>query len=463
MNLTADPLAEGGIEAFARRLRAGEITSEKVTAAYLSRIDSCDSLLGAFQYVAGDRALATARAMDQLLANGTDLGPLMGLPIAVKDLFAVDGMPTTAGSKLDVSDLIGSEGTFVKRLKKAGCVILGKTKTVEFALGITGVSTPRGTPWNPWDGHTQRLTGGSSSGSAAAMAAGLCALAIGSDTGGSIRVPAALCGVFGLKTTFGLWPADGVFPLAPNLDTVGLLTKSAQDAAIAFSVLSRRKLPRPAQLGGLRLGRSNDYFFRNLDPAVAGCMSAALSTLEGKGVKIVDQEVPEAREREAYFPVALPVQLIAGLGRDRFLAGRESMDSIVRARAENGLNVQAVEYLRLELKRARSAQEISKRFAGLDAWVSPTATILPLPITDLNDQKKGMALTLGMTQNSQPANYLNLCAASLPVHQLGSQLPVGLQFICPGNREEHLLSLALAAEAVLGRGGSPSLDAFMKK
>ena len=127
MSLVADPLEKGGIESFARRLRAGEITSEQATAAYLSRIAALDPRLGAFQYLAGERALAAARAMDQLLANGVDLGPLMGVPIAVKDLFAVDGMPTTAGSKLDVSDLIGSEGSFVKALKKAGCVIFGKT------------------------------------------------------------------------------------------------------------------------------------------------------------------------------------------------------------------------------------------------------------------------------------------------------------------------------------------------
>jgi len=305
------------------------------------------------------------------------------------------------------------------------------------------------------------LPAGSSSGSAVAVAAGLCAWAVGSDTGGSVRVPAALCGVFGLKTTFGLWATDGVFPLAPNLDTIGLLTKSAADAALVFAALRGRKTARPAHLAGVRLGRSEGHFFTNLNPTVAGCMSAAAAILEKNGARIIPNEVPEARERETYFPVALPVSLIAVLGRDRFLAGRDQMDPIVRARAESGLNVQASDYLSLELKRLRLAQNMPQRFKDVEAWLSPTATILPLPVSDLEDPKQGMALTLGMTQNSQPANYLNLCAATLPVHQLGSSLPVGLQVICPARSEERLLSIALAIEDVIGKGATPSVDGFL--
>jgi aspartyl-tRNA(Asn)/glutamyl-tRNA(Gln) amidotransferase subunit A len=462
MKLVVDPIQKDGISGFAKRLRSGEITSEEATRAYLSRIEKLDPGLGAFQHVAAERAVATARAMDQLLATGVDLGPLMGVPVAVKDLFAVEGMPTTAGSKMEVGDIIGDEGSFVKRVKKAGCVILGKTKTVEFALGITGVSTPRGTPWNPWDARTQRMPAGSSSGSAVAVAAGLCAWAVGSDTGGSVRVPAALCGVFGLKTTFGLWPTDGVCPLAPNLDTIGLLTKSAADAALVFGALRGRKTVRPAHLASIRFGRSEGYFFKNLDPTVSACTSAALSALEKNGAQIVANEVPEAPERESYFPVALPVSLIAVLGRERFFSGRDEMDSLVRARAEKGLDVQASEYLRLELKRLRSASNITERFRNVDAWLSPTATILPLPVADLEDPQKAMTLTLGMTQNSQPANYLNLCAVTLPIHQLGSPLPVGLQVICPAKSEDRLLSIALAIENVIGKGSAPSLEGFLR-
>ena len=174
--LDPDPLGPGGLPEFAQKLRAGAITSETATRAYLARIEALDGRLGAYQHAAPDQALRSARAMDALLAAGTDLGPLMGVPIGIKDLYSVEGMPTTAGTKMDVRDLIGPEGALVRSLKRAGCVILGKTKTVEFALGITGLSAPRGTPVNPWDAETVRVPGGSSSGSGVAAAAGMCAL-----------------------------------------------------------------------------------------------------------------------------------------------------------------------------------------------------------------------------------------------------------------------------------------------
>ncbi len=213
-----DPIGPKGIEEFGRALRARQVTAEQVTRDYLARIKALDPVLNAFEHVAADQALETARAVDAMLAAGTDLGPLMGVPVAVKDLLAVEGMPTTAGSLLDVTDLIGSEGSFVKRLKRAGCVFLGKTTCVEFAFGTLGVNRRR-TPWNPCDSKIKRIPGGSSSGSAVAVAAGLCAFAIGTDTGTSVRLPAALCGVFGLRTNSQLWPTDGVFPLAPVMDS----------------------------------------------------------------------------------------------------------------------------------------------------------------------------------------------------------------------------------------------------
>ena len=174
LRLPTDPFEPSGIMGFAERLRRGETTAEAATSAYLARIETLDPWLGAFEYVAWEQALASARALDELLAAGTDLGPLMGVPVAIKGLFAVDGTPTTAGSNLDVTEVVGPEGDFVKMLKRAGCVILGKTKTDEFALGTLGFNPSRGTPWNPWDAEAHRAPGGSSSGSAVAAVAGLC-------------------------------------------------------------------------------------------------------------------------------------------------------------------------------------------------------------------------------------------------------------------------------------------------
>ena len=293
-----DPLEPGGIKEFGDRLRSGKITAEAAIATCLARIEALEPRLGAFEHVAAEHALAVARALDTLLAAGTDLGPLMGVPVAVKDIIAVDGMPTTAGSNLDVTDLVGPEGSFIKTIKRCGCVIVGKTKTPEFAMGggRFGINTVRATPWNPWDAKTRRVPGGSSSGSAVAVAAGLCAFAIGSDTGASVRLPAAFCGVFGLKTTAGLWPLDGVFPLYPTLDTLGTLTKSAADGAIVFAAITQRSTPAPAPPRGLRLGKPANHFFDDLEPCVEKCTRAALAALEDSGVEIIEVEVPEAAE-----------------------------------------------------------------------------------------------------------------------------------------------------------------------
>ncbi len=458
--LVPDPLERGGINLFGERLRRGEITSEQVTAAYLARIEALDPRLGAFEHVAAERALATARAMDALLASGTDLGPLMGVPVAVKDLIAVDGMPTAAGSNLDVSDLIGDEGSFVRTLKRAGGVILGKTKTVEFAFGVTGISTPRGTPWNPWDAEVQRLPGGSSSGSAVAVAAGLCGLAIGSDTGGSVRVPAALCGVFGLKTTYGLWQNDGVFALAPHLDTIGLLTRSAADAAAAFGALTGRPIPQPAALSRLRLGKPEDYFFRNLDPDVDACVAHALDALRRAGAGIERVDVPEAAERERYFPVVLGACLVAALGHQRFRDGRSRMDPIVASRGDKGLQVPAADYISLENRRSDLQRIAEERLAGFDAWVSPTVTLLPPPLADLEDRDRAMQFTLGMTQNTQPANLMALCATTTPIQRDG-MLPVGLQMICRAGDDARALSIACGVEELVGTPTPAKVEAFL--
>ncbi|MBU0723976.1 MAG: amidase [Alphaproteobacteria bacterium] len=457
--LPSDPLADG-IAAYGHQLRAGKITAEAATRAYLDRIKALNPKLGAFQLVMGPQALASARAIDKLLAAGTDLGPLMGVPVAVKDLFAIDGTPATAGTKLDVTDLIGTEGSFVKLLRKAGCIILGKTKTVEFALGATGVSTPRGTPWNPWDAKVARLPGGSSSGSAVATAAGLCGFAIGSDTGGSVRVPAALCGIFGLKTTVGLWATDGVFPLSPTFDTIGPLTKSAEDAAQIFAGLTERPVVKPAPLDGLRLGRPVGYFFDNLDKEVAKATDKALAALTKAGASIVDIEVPEAAERSAIFPIILPVELVAGLGRKRFKEGRRKMDKVVGARAAQGLDVGAPEYLHA-LYRTRDLEKIAAdKMEGLDGWIMPTSPILPAPVEALSDPDTGGQYARLVTQNTQPGNLFRQSGTSTPIQAAGG-LPIGLQLLCPAFAEEKALSMALAMEKLFGKPAAPDLTGFM--
>jgi aspartyl-tRNA(Asn)/glutamyl-tRNA(Gln) amidotransferase subunit A len=457
--LVEDPLGRDGLAAYAARLRSGAITAEAATRAYLDRIDALDGWLGAFEHVAPEAALATARALDALLQAGCDLGPLMGVPVAVKDLIAVEGMPTRAGTLLDVADLVGEEGPVIAALRRAGCVILGKTKTVEFALGITGVSAPRGTPWNPHDRTVHRLPGGSSSGSGVAVAAGLCAFAIGSDTGGSVRVPAAMNGVFGLKTSPGRLSNEGAFPLAPHLDTIGFLTRSAGDAALAFAVVTGEAPPPPPALSCLRLGRPSSYFFDALDPRIEARVEEALATLRDHGCEVAPFDLPEAPEREAYFPVVLPVCLVASLGRERAGAGLDRMDPVIAARVATAFEVDAVRLVELEQRRQRSIVTAGRRFEGFDAWITPATASLPAPLAELEAPGQGLALALGMTRNTQPANYLDLPAISLPLPGAVGDLPMGLQLIGRPSGEHDLLATAVSLESVLGRIALPGMTA----
>lgn len=455
-DLPVDPFKERGLEGFAIDFRAGKVSAEAVTKAYLARIQQLDPKLGAFESVATESALATARAMDMLIQSGTDLGPLMGVPVAVKDVFVISNMPAPrVGSNTQLPDVLGTEeATFVKALRKAGCVLLGQTKAVEFCLGITGHSAPRGTPWNPSDMENHRAPGGSSSGSAVAMAAGLCAFAIGTDSGGSVRVPAAFNGVFGIKTTAGLWPVDGAFPLDPRVDSIGLITRTAKDALLAFNTLSSvlfgcqySTRPTGARLDRLALGVPENHFGDNVNAQIRDAFKQTNDRLKQAGCLLEAIVVPEAPERAGYFPVSMPASLLSIMGKDNFLAQKSSMDPVIARRIESGLEAKAYDFLALEDKRTRSMESAAQKFLGLDAWVSPTTADFPPLLSDLEDPEKGLGLALGMTQNTQPANYLGLCAASLPLATDG--LPIGYQLMGAANSDQKLLEIAVEIEKAI--------------
>lgn len=448
----ADPLAEIGLTGFAARLRDGGLTSEGVTQAYLSRIAALDGRVGAYEIVDAERALAAARAIDALRASGTDLGPLMGVPVAVKDILAVRGLPATGGSRLDLAEFIGEEGRFVARLRAAGCVILGKTRTVEFAFGAVGINAARGTPWNPADAGTHRIPGGSSSGSAAAVAAGLCGLAIGSDTGGSVRVPAALCGIAGLKTSDGRWPRDGVLPLSPTFDTIGLLARSVEDLDLAFGALDEEKSGAGvADLSAMSFGVPRPYFYEGLEPGVSAGVEGALETLRQAGARLIEIAVPEARERETIFPAVLGPELLAGLGRDRFEAGRADIDPLVAARITAGLGVSADTYIRALARRQALVRLARERMRGLDGWLTPATAVQAAPVAEFDDPKRAMELTMGITRNSQPGNMFAQCGLSIPIPGEPGALPVGLQLMLDTGEDARLLRVGRAVEAALGR------------
>lgn len=465
--LPPDPLGGLSLADYGRLLRQGEISIESTTACYLDRIDMLDSKLGAFEHVACSHTLATARALDQLLAAGTDLGPLMGVPIGIKDLLAVDSMPVRGGSKLDVTSLAGAEGSFVKRLRAAGCVILGKTKTVEFAFGAVGISAPRGTPWNPADAEVKRIPGGSSSGSAVAVAAGMAPLAIGTDTGGSVRIPAALCGITGLKTSDGRWPSDGVLALSPTFDTIGLLCRSVGDADLAFSVIEQSAALPERDPASIRLGRPANHYFDDLDEEVASRVEAAINHLRNAGVQITEIEVPEVAERDEIFTNILGPELLARLGRDRFAAERDKIDPVIRGRIEVGHYVHADSYIRAIDRRRKLVEIAARRMIGLDGWIMPSVPILAAPVADFEMPERAMRLGLGITRNTQPGNLFAQCGLSIPIPDRPisdgrGSLPVGLQIMGKNGSDAHLLAIGRNVERILGLPAPHDLAGFLQ-
>lgn len=457
-----DPVAGLGLAGYARALREGRVSAVSAVQAYLQRIDALEPSLHAFEHIACESAMEAASAIDRLLASGTDLGPLMGVPVAVKDVLHVEGMPTRAGSDVDVSDLVGTEGEFVRMLRRAGCIILGKTQTVEFAIGSTGTNYRRGTPRNPCDPTVFRLPAGSSSGSAVAMAAGLCALAVGTDTGGSVRGPAAFCGVFGLKFGRDSASREGVFPMSRSFDSLGLLTASAADAILAWEALGGKCLAAKPVLG-LRLGRPRQYFFDGLAPEVASCTQRALEALAKAGVEIVDVDVPELEESdELYTAIARP-ELMASLGSSRFRLVRAQLNPDVAERIAEGLDSSSEAYLRASWRLQRLARRAQRGFDGFDAWVGPVKQHLPPAFTgrfeSLSAERDLARLCAGPTR---VANVFGLCASSQPIQRWGAPLPVGLQLLRPAGDESRLLAVALACEQVLGRPEPPDMRAYLR-
>lgn len=446
----SDPL-KGGLVEFARRLRSGHISSREVTEAYLSRIAVLNPKLDAYTHVAEDQSLKTAEALDRLLSVGIDLGPLMGVPVAVKDLFSVPGMPARAGSNLDISDCIGGEGAFIRSLRKAGCVILGKTRTIEFAAGAQNLIHP--TPWNPCDMNSHRTPGGSSHGSAVAVAAGLCGFAIGSDTGGSVRQPAALCGIVGLKTTYGTWPIDGIFPLCPSMDTVGLLTASTSDVAVVYSALTSGTAVPTSELSGIRLGVPGQGCMESMDADVADSYESALQNLEAAGVRLVPVSWPteqEQQEIKAIYAGMVPADLLTTLGRERFQVHRHEIDPVVGKRLEGGWALPATEYIRLKRLQARLAAVAQDRLQDLDGIIGPTVPLTPRPVKEVSDNAStASAFVARSLSYTRAANVYDMCAVTIPILSTTGGLPVGLQISCPAKKETKLLSLANAIEPVI--------------
>ncbi len=456
--------------AIAEAVREGKTSFEDVMGEAVARHERMDATLKAFKHWDGAGALAAAKAADALLATGHDTGPLMGLPISAKDIFGVTGMPTYGGTTDEMDEKWEQDGPVMQALRRRLAIPVGKTHTIEFAFGAVGTSYHYGAPRNPWDAVEHRVSGGSSVGAGVGLAEGSALLALGTDTGGSIRIPASVTGQVGLKVTIGRWSTEGIIPLSSSFDTPGFLTRTVEDAIVGFAAVDPEHND-PYQLldelGGqdvsaLRFGVCEEHFWDNCAPGVAEGVQAAIDELAAKGARMIKIPMDEATEARKclYDSFLFGVEGLSYV--QEFFADRmDSVDPTIARRLATGVDIKAVDYytnLRI-LERLNGV--ICERLGHLDALLVPTVPHTPPTVSEVEDIDDYFVANGLMTQNTQPINMLALCAVSMPVALDAAGMPVGLQLVGASGSEERVLATALAVERNLGTGrerlGQPPL------
>ena len=435
-------------------LAAGRITSASLVEGALARIaDPAGEGARAFVSVQSEAARAAARAMDALRAVGRAPSPWAGIPISIKDLYDQAGEVTRGGSvALAEAPPAGATAVSVARLERAGFVVLGRTNMTEFAFSGLGVNPHYGTPRSPWDRATGRLPGGSSSGAAVATADGMGFAGLGSDTGGSCRIPAALCGIVGWKPTAARVPLTGTLPLSFTLDSLGPLARSVGCCALVDSLMAGEEpwsagLPLP--VAGMRLGVLQGYVTEEWDAQVRAAFEAALSRLSAAGARIEKLEVPELPE----IPAANATGGFAASEawawhRDLIGRKREAYDPRILRRILRGERMSAADYITLMQARTRIIEAIEPRTAPFDAVVMPTCPLVPPAVAEVEDEAEYNRINLLLLRNTTVANLLDRCAISIPCHRPGDA-PVGFMLMGERMGDAKLLSVAQAVESAL--------------
>lgn len=440
-----------GIREIARQLREGSTRAVDLVGDALASVERDQARTNAFIRVDAAEARATAERLDRELAAGRDRGLLHGIPISIKDLIDVAGQPTTAASRVLARNIAREDAPVITRLRDAGAVLIGKTNLHEFALGTTSEDSAYGAVRNPLD--ASRSAGGSSGGSAAAVACGMGVASIGTDTGGSIRIPAAACGVVGLKPSRGEVPTGGVIPLSTSFDHVGPLTRCVDDAGIIWAVLAGQEQPAAGPVRGpLRFRRLTGYFSSPLEPAVRDRFERALSLLRSGGAAISEAELPIAAGiLDAYVNVVLP----EGAAWHAQFLDRQGADytPMVRARFESGRQITAVKYIEGLQFSQRLERDVDRLLDDVDAILLPTLPITAPVLgsdTVTVDPAAGdrTAVRSAMLKHTQPFNMSGHPAMSIPIP--GTGLPAGLQIVGRRDRTPMLLAIAAACEKIIG-------------
>lgn len=410
-----------------------------------------------FTRVLREQALAEARASDTLRAAGLARSPLEGLPLSVKDLFDIAGHPTLAGSRLLASAAPAKQtAEVVQRLRRAGAVIVGTTNMTEFAYSGLGLNPHYGTPRNPWQREVDggRIPGGSSSGAAISVTDGMALAAIGSDTGGSVRIPSALCGLTGFKPTARRVPMQGVLPLSANLDSIGPLAPSVRCCAALDAVLSGQSHGelQAASLKGVRLLAPTNVVLDGMDSAVAAAWQRALSLLSAAGAQIAEAVVPPFSELAQINAQGGFTAAEAWAWHRHYIAERlAEYDPRVGTRILRGKDISAADYIELLARRRQWIAQVEAQMADHDLLLMPTVPVVAPRIAELEASDEVYFAANGlMLRNPTLINFLDGCAVSLPCHR-ASEAPVGLSLAGTAGQDRRLLSAALALEELLAR------------
>jgi aspartyl-tRNA(Asn)/glutamyl-tRNA(Gln) amidotransferase subunit A len=419
------------------------ISSREATQSCLDRIAQWQPRLNAFMAIEPEEALAAADAADAALAKGNIAGALHGVPLAHKDMYYDKGRVVTCGAKIRRDFVATTTSTALQRLKDAGTVRLGSLQMAEFAYGPTGHNAHYGPVHNPWG--LDHITGGSSSGSGAAVAARLSFAALGSDTGGSVRMPAHFCGVTGLKTTVGRISRAGAMPLSQSLDTVGPLARTAEDCALLLGLMAGEDPDDPtaatgllpdylaatrAPMQGLRIGVPNSFYVDDLDSEVARILNETIATLKQEGASIVAVELPDQRQLTAACQLVLAVE--AAAFHKRWMIERpDDYGPQVLMRLQNGLAIPAVSYLEAMRWRGPALAAHLAAITSVDAVIAPVAPVAAPTIaeSDVGNSPDAEAVIQRLTRFTRPVNYLGLPSLAIPAGFTSRGLPVGLQLI----------------------------------
>ncbi len=433
-------------------IRTKQISPLELTRAYLDRIAALNPKLNVFITLTAESALADAQSATEAVMRGDELGALHGIPLALKDLFDVRGVPTTAGSPLMTNNVAREDAFVTQQLRKAGAIFLGKLNMHEWALGVTNINPHFGPARNPW--NTTRITGGSSGGSAAAVAAGMCAGSLGSDTGGSIRIPASLCGVVGLKPTYGRISTRGVIPLAWSLDHVGPLGRCVDDVVLLFSVIdqyddadpysvqtvhrNRWKTESRTTQHALRIGVPNDYFSSDLHPDTTAAYRAAIKTIGELGMTLIDVSPPDFEISEKASSKILLADA-AAYHQDRIAQQADRIGEDVLTRLRWGTEVSGIEYALARRTQIEWQRKMERLFESIDVLIIPAT---PMPATQIDDSDP-LTLSKGnLTRFTRMFNLTGNPALVLPCGFSTDDLPIGLQLVGAQWREDLILQAA---------------------